>query len=107
MALLVAGIVALSPDELDSVLGAKPYATTAIAAGPRVRVPTLIATGAYDPAAPVDDTTALARSVHGARLVVVPRSLAHGWDLVEAVNGTRPPLSGTVVAFLNRVLSGA
>ncbi|HEY2795757.1 MAG TPA: alpha/beta fold hydrolase, partial [Micromonosporaceae bacterium] len=105
--LRIAGIVSLSPDELDSPLGAKPYASTAIAAGPRVRVPTLIAFGVYDPATPVDDTTKLAKSVHGSTLVVVPKSLAHGWDLVESVGGKRPTLSATVVAFLNRALADA
>ncbi|HEY1484765.1 MAG TPA: hypothetical protein VGF84_01600 [Micromonosporaceae bacterium] len=101
----IAGIVALSADELGDDLATKPYASSAIAAGSRIRVPTLIAVGGYDPDVTVADTKALAASVPGSRLVVVPKSFAHGWELLDVGAGRRPTISDTVVAFLRSALS--
>jgi pimeloyl-ACP methyl ester carboxylesterase len=101
----IAGIVALSADELDDDLATKPYASSAVAAGSRIRVPTLIAVGGYDPDVTVADTKALAASVSASRLVVVPKTFAHGWQLLDVEAGKRPAISDSVVAFLRSVLS--
>lgn len=101
----VAGVVALSADELTAPLAVPPYPQTASAAAPRLRLPALFAVAASDQFVSVEDTRALVASVGSSskRLVELGQRAGHGWDLVAAdLDGKRPAFSETVVDFLMR-----
>jgi pimeloyl-ACP methyl ester carboxylesterase len=103
----VAGIVALSPDELGVALAGPPVAT-ATQAAPALTLPVLVAVAPYDQDAPVADVQALyaavaARDKHLA--VVNEQPGVHGWDLVTAGPNGRPAFAATVESFLAAHLS--
>jgi pimeloyl-ACP methyl ester carboxylesterase len=104
----VAGVVALSADELTTPLAEPPYPQTARAAAPRLRLPALFAVAAADRYVSVEDTRALVASIGSSskRLVELGAGAGHGWDLVAAQpNGKRPALNDTVVDFLTQATS--
>jgi pimeloyl-ACP methyl ester carboxylesterase len=105
----VAGVVALSADELTMPLAGHPYPLTALSAASRLRLPALFAVATRDPFVSVRDTRHLfavtgSRSKH---LIVLSAAAGHGWDLVSSAvsGGTRPAFSRAVLAFLQRVTS--
>lgn len=104
----VAGVVALSADELTAPLADAPYPQTARAAAPRLRLPALFAVAGSDRYVSVEDTRTLVASVGSSskRLVELGGQAGHGWDLVAAdPDGKRPAFSDTVVDFLTRATS--
>jgi len=103
----VAGVVALSADELTAPLADPPYPRTARAAAPHLRLPALLAVAASDPYVSVGDTRALVASIASTskRLVELDANAGHGWDLVAAVKGSRPAFSDTLVDFLVQATS--
>jgi len=105
----VTGLIALSADEITLPLAARPYPRTARGAAPRLRLPALFAVAAGDQYVSVTDTRGLfgrARS-RIKRLVVLPASSGHGWDLVSAVlPGARHRSFADIIRqFLARVTS--
>jgi pimeloyl-ACP methyl ester carboxylesterase len=105
----VAGIVALSADELTTPLASRPYPGTASGAVARLRLPTLFAVARADPSVSVAATRHLfarAGSRHK-QLIVLGDQAGHGWDLVSAgfTGDARPALCGTVLAYLHGITS--
>jgi hypothetical protein len=99
-------VVALSADELTLRLAARPYPQTARAAAPRLRLPVLFAVEAADRYVSVQDTRSLVAGAGSSvkRLIELSAGAGHGWDLVATdAAGKRPPLSTTVVSFLQRL----
>jgi pimeloyl-ACP methyl ester carboxylesterase len=96
----VAGIVALSADELTSPLAAPPFPTTGQAAAAHVRLPLLLAVAADDRYVTTAETRALAAAAPATdkQIVEVPGS-AHGWDLLDQAAS----LNLKVRTFLDRV----
>ena len=105
----VAGVVALSADELTMPLASHPYPRTALDAASQLRLPALFAVATQDPFVSVRDSRHLfaVTGSHSKHLIVLSAGAGHGWDLVSsAVPGdARPAFSRTVVAFLRRVTS--
>ncbi len=103
----VAGVAALSADELTIPLAAAPYPPTAVAAVPRLRLPVLFAVASSDPYVTVPDTRRLLATAGPAskRLVVLGTQAGHGWDMVSPppAGGPVPAFGWTVLAFLRRV----
>ena len=105
----VAGVAALSADELTTPLASRPYPGTAVRAAARLRLPALFAVARADPYVSVPATRHLfarAGSRHK-QLIVLGDQAGHGWDLVSAgfTGGTRPALRGAVLAFLHGITS--
>jgi len=105
----VAGVVALSADELTMPLAGQPYPRTALDAASRLRLPALLAVATQDPFVSVRDTRHLF-AVTGSlskHLIVLSAEAGHGWDVVSSpVPGeARPAFSRAVVAFLHKVTS--
>jgi len=104
----VAGVAALSADELTQPLADPPYPPTARDAAPKLRLPALFAVAASDRYLSVDDTRALVAAAGSTskRLVELDAGAGHGWDLVAArADGTRPAFSDTLIDFLMRATS--
>jgi hypothetical protein len=100
----VAGVAALSADELDQQLAAPPGPRTAAEAAATVRVPVLLAVASDDPYVSLAGTRALFAApgtpAAGKRLLVQPTGAGHGWEMVDAVPGGRePPLAARLTAF--------
>ncbi len=101
-------VIALSADELTTALAVAPYPANATAAAARVRIPALVVVAQNDPHVSVSETRALFDAIPDPtkRLIVLPGSAAHGWDLLAPnPDGSRPALSETLVAFLAEHLS--
>ena len=105
----VAGVVALSADELTAPLASHPYPRTALSAAAHLRVPALFAVAILDPYVSVRETRQLfaaagSRSKH---LIVLNSGAGHGWNLVSPAlpGGTRPAFSRTVLSFLRKATS--
>jgi pimeloyl-ACP methyl ester carboxylesterase len=105
----VAGVVALSADELTMPLAGHPYPRTALSAVSQLRLPALFAIAAQDPFVSVRDTRRLfaVTGSHSRHLIVLAAGAGHGWDLVSSAvsAGYRPAFSRVVLAFLRRVTS--
>lgn len=99
----VAGVVAVSADSLTETLAGTPYPPTAMTAAPQLTLPELFVVAASDQYVSVADTRALMSSRHS-RLVVVPSSSGHGWDLLDAASNPPSSPSDDVVEFLTEVL---
>lgn len=102
----VAGVAALSPDRLDEPMAGAPF-PTARRAAPGLRLPTLIAVAPGDHYAPVPDVQRLYKAIPAAdkHLVVVSDQPGlHGWTMLtpDPATGRMPPLSATLVAFLQK-----
>jgi len=105
----VAGVAALSADELTTPLASRPYPGTAVRAAARLRLPALFAVARADPYVSVPATRHLFARAGSRRkqLIVLGDQAGHGWDLVSAgfTGGTRPALRGAVLAFLHGITS--
>jgi len=104
----LAGVAALSADELDQPLAAPPAPRTAVAAAAAVRVPVLLAVAPDDPYVSLAGTralfAALATPAAAKRLLVEPAGAGHGWVMVDAAQGApEPPLAVRLAAFLQTV----
>jgi predicted alpha/beta hydrolase len=104
----VAGVAALSADELDQQLAAPPGPRTAVEAAAAVRVPVLLALAPDDPYVSLAGTSALFAALGtpaaGKRLLVQPTGAGHGWEMVDAApGGHEPPLAARLAAFLRAV----
>jgi pimeloyl-ACP methyl ester carboxylesterase len=103
----VVGVVAISADGLTDPLTAAPYPETAATAARLLALPSLFVVAANDRYVSVVDTQALVSTVPSGtkRVIVVPASQHHGWDLFDGGAGQPPPgPSDDVVAFLTEVL---
>lgn len=104
----VAGVAALSADELDQPLAAPPSPRTAVAAVATVRVPVLLAVAPDDPYVSLTETrtlfAALGTPAAGRRLLVQPAGAGHGWLMLDGTpGGSEPPLATQLAAFLKAV----
>jgi pimeloyl-ACP methyl ester carboxylesterase len=74
------------------------------AAAPGVTAPALFAVARSDRYVPVADMRGVAGRVRSAtmRLVVLPASAGHGWDLLYGTTTKWSPLAATVAAFVRR-----
>ena len=106
----VAGVAALSADELDQQLAAPPGPRTAFEAAATVRVPVLLAVAPDDPYVSLAETRALFAALStpaaGKRLLVQSAGAGHGWVMVDAApGGHEPPLAAELATFLQAVTS--
>jgi alpha-beta hydrolase superfamily lysophospholipase len=104
----VAGVAALSADELDQQLAAPPGRRTAVEAAATVRVPVLLAVAPDDPYVSLASTRALFAALGtpgaGKQLLVQPAGAGHGWEMVNAApGGHESPLAAQLAAFLRTV----
>lgn len=104
----VAGVAALSADELDQPLAAPPGPRTAVTAAAMVRVPVLLAVAPDDPYVSLAGTrtlfAALGTPAAGKRLLVQPAGAGHGWLMLDGTpGGSEPPLATRLAAFLKAV----
>jgi len=104
----VAGVAALSADELDQPFAAPPGPRTAVAAAATVRVPVLLAVAPDDPYVSLAETrtlfAALGTPAAGKRLLVQPAGAGHGWLMLDGTpGGSEPPLATRLAAFLKAV----
>ena len=74
------------------------------AAASRVTAPSLFAVAREDRYTPVADMRTVARRVRSAtsRLIVLPATAGHGWDLLFGGETKWSPLAATVAAFIRR-----
>ncbi|MGE5156293.1 MAG: alpha/beta hydrolase [Betaproteobacteria bacterium] len=103
----LAGVVALSADELTDNLAAAPYPASASAAAPHLALPSLFVVAADDPYVSVVDSQRLESAVRagGKRIIVVAAGRGHGWDLLAAgPDGSRPAPDADILTFLAGVL---
>jgi pimeloyl-ACP methyl ester carboxylesterase len=106
----VAGVAALSADELDQPLAAAPGPRTVTAAAASVRVPALLVVAPDDPYVSLAQTrtvfAALGPPAAGKRLLVQPPGAGHGWIMVAETTGQPDPaLDAQLAAFLRTVTS--
>jgi alpha-beta hydrolase superfamily lysophospholipase len=104
----VAGVAALSADELDQQLAARPGPQTAVAAAATVRVPVLLAVAPDDRYVSLTETRALFAGLGtpaaGKRLLVQPAGAGHGWLMLDGTtDGSMSPLATQLAAFLKAV----
>ncbi len=104
----VAGVAALSADELDQQLAARPGPRTAVAAAATVRVPVLLAVAPDDRYVSLTETrtlfAALGTPAVGKRLLVQPAGAGHGWLMLDGTtDGSMSPLATQLTAFLRTV----
>ena len=104
----VAGVAALSADELDQPLAPPPGPRTAVTAAATVRVPALLAVAPADPYVSLTGTrslfAALGTPAARKRLLVQPAGAGHGWVMVDGTPGEpEPPLAAQLAAFLRTV----
>ncbi len=78
------------------------------AAAPGVTAPALFAVARGDRYVSVADMRAVARRVRSAtrRVIVLPASAGHGWDLVVGGTTMWSPLAATIAAFIRRHAGG-
>jgi pimeloyl-ACP methyl ester carboxylesterase len=103
----VAGVVALSADELTDDLAAAPYPASASAAASRLRLPALFVVAADDPYVSVVDSQKLESAVRPgpARLDVVAAGRGHGWDmLTPSPDGSHLAPDQDIRTFLSGIL---
>ena len=99
----VAGVAALSADELDQPLAPPPGPRTAVTAAATVRVPALLAVAPDDPYVSLTGTrslfAALGTPAASKRLLVQPAGAGHGWVMVDGTPGEpEPPLAAQLAA---------
>jgi pimeloyl-ACP methyl ester carboxylesterase len=104
----VAGVAALSADELDQPLAPPPGPRTAVTAAATIRVPALLAVAPDDPYVSLTGTrslfAALGTPAASKRLLVQSAGAGHGWVMVDGTpGGPEPPLAAQLAAFLRRV----
>ena len=104
----VAGVAALSADELDQPLAPPPGPRTAVTAAATVRVPALLAVAPDDPYVSLTGTRSLFATLGtpaaSKRLLVQPAGAGHGWGMVDGTPGEpEPPLAAQLAAFLRMV----
>jgi alpha/beta superfamily hydrolase len=78
------------------------------AAAHGVTAPALFVVARGDRYVPVSDMQAVARRARSAtkRVIVLPATAGHGWDLLFGTTSTWSPLAGTVAAFIRRHAGG-
>lgn len=95
-----AGIVDLSGE--TSLAGLAPVKGNALAAAPRLRVPALFAVARGDQYVSPAEMRAIARRAPSPRkrVIVLPASYGHGWDMLLGNRSDWSPLAAQVIAFI-------
>jgi pimeloyl-ACP methyl ester carboxylesterase len=96
-----AGIVDLSGE--TTLAGLTPVKANALAAAPRLRVPALFAVARDDRYVSPAQMRAIASRAPSPRkrVIVLPASYGHGWDMLVGNTGQWSPLAAQVAAFIN------
>jgi pimeloyl-ACP methyl ester carboxylesterase len=95
-----AGIVDLSGE--TSLAGLAPVKANALAAAPRLRVPALFVVAKQDQYVTPGEMRAIARHAPSPRkrVIVLPASYGHGWDMLLGNTSQWSPLAAQVASFI-------